>query len=98
MEKICLLLDNVCSALDWAFSPSGNTQAGRELAALFGASLFVAASPMPLSVAKAEKPQATNHDRTAVDFESGRCHAGDSNDGNGSRWKDTARFFHKPRQ
>ena len=33
-----------------------------------------------------------------LDFESGRCHAGDSNDGNGSRWKDTARLFHKPRQ
>jgi hypothetical protein len=33
-----------------------------------------------------------------LDFESGRCHAGDSNDGNGSRWKDIARLFHKPRQ
>jgi hypothetical protein len=62
MEIIRLLLDNVCSALDWAFSPSGNAQAGGELAALFGASLFVAASSMPLSVAKAEKPQPTNHD------------------------------------
>jgi predicted ATPase len=62
MEKIRLLLDNVCSALDWAFSPSGNAQAGRGLAALFGASLFVAASPMPLSLAKAKKPQPTNHD------------------------------------
>jgi hypothetical protein len=35
MEKIRLLLDNVCTALDWAFSPSGKAQAARELAALF---------------------------------------------------------------
>jgi hypothetical protein len=98
MEKIRLLLDNVCSALDWAFSPSGNTQAGREIAALFGASLFVAASPIRSPWQGRSSRRRPTMTELPLDFESGRCHAGDSNDGNGSRRKDIARLFHKLRQ